>query len=83
MSAKPYLVWLRDDLRLEDHAAIAKAAQRGPVLPVYVWEESLDRTAGAASRWWLHHSLQRLAATIRKQGGRLFICRGDTATELN
>lgn len=79
---KPYLVWLRDDLRLEDNAAIAKASQHGPVLPVYVWDESFDRTAGAASRWWLHHSLNRLEAAIREQGGRLLICRGDTATEL-
>lgn len=37
------LVWLKRDLRVEDHAALAEAARAGPVLPVYVAEPSLWR----------------------------------------
>lgn len=82
MSARPYLVWLRDDLRLDDHVAITKAAQRGPVLPVFVWDQGVTRPAGAASRWWLHHSLSRLAQAIKDQGGQLVFQSGATVAEL-
>lgn len=82
MPANPYIVWLRDDLRLEDHAALAQASRQGPVLPVYVWDKRVDRCPGAASRWWLHHSLQRLSQSIEEQGGTLLICEGDTTQEL-
>ncbi|WP_323825431.1 deoxyribodipyrimidine photo-lyase, partial [Pseudomonas aeruginosa] len=34
------------------------------------------RRMGAASRWWLHHSLASLDADLRKLGSRLILCRG-------
>ena len=38
-------VWFKRDLRIGDHAALAEAAKRGPVLPVYVIEPSIIHAA--------------------------------------
>ncbi len=73
---KPALLWLRNDLRLHDNPALAAAlAGGGPVLPVYI----LDEQMGAASRWWLHHSLTRLQADFAQRGATLVLRRGDPA----
>jgi deoxyribodipyrimidine photo-lyase len=63
--ASPTIVWLRDDLRLNDNPALVAAAGRGgPVVLVYVLDEVGRgiRPLGGASRWWLHHSLAALGA---------------------
>jgi deoxyribodipyrimidine photo-lyase len=70
------LVWLRQDLRLIDNPALAAAAERGEVLPVYILDETrppIGRPLGAAGRWWLHHSLAALARAL----GSLLLLRGD------
>ncbi len=74
----PCLVWFRLDLRLLDHAALTAAAERGPVVPVFIWapEEEGAAAPGAASRWWLHQSLTALEASLRARGSRLVIRRG-------
>jgi len=58
------LVWFRQDLRIEDNPALAAAAARGKVLPVFIYEtpdqSGEDHPLGGASRWWLHHSLASL-----------------------
>jgi len=78
------LVWFRHDLRLDDHPALAAAAARGAVVPVFIWapEEEAPWEPGAASRWWLHQSLERLAATLAKAGTPLVIRRGPTLDAL-
>ncbi len=81
-TAAPTIVWFRADLRLADNPALAAAIARGgPVLPVYVWSPD-DEGAwapGAASRWWLHHSLDRLDAALHERGTRLIIRTGPAA----
>ncbi len=74
----PTIVWLRRDLRLADQAAFHAAASEGPVVPVYVLDDDTaqHRAMGAASRWWLHHSLASLDADLRKLGSRLILRRG-------
>jgi deoxyribodipyrimidine photo-lyase len=68
------LVWFKNDLRLDDNPALAAATVDGaPVALLYI----LDERAGAASRWWLHHSLTALAADIGARGGVLLLRRGD------
>ena len=37
---------------------------------------------GAAQRWWLHHSLDALAAAVAGKGGRLVLRRGDAIAEI-
>ncbi len=72
------------DLRLDDHAALAAAAERGPVLPVLVLDESLLASlrrsplragffAGAAAA---------LDASLRERGSALVIRRGEAAASL-
>lgn len=70
------LLWLRHDLRLADNPALQAAIRRGSVLPVYLWapQEEGGWPPGAASRWWLHHSLRSLASDIAARGGTLMVC---------
>jgi deoxyribodipyrimidine photo-lyase len=58
------LWWARNDLRLDDNPALAWAAARGPVVPVYVVRDLTLRPLGGAQQWWLHHSLAALGAQI-------------------
>jgi deoxyribodipyrimidine photo-lyase len=78
MMTTPSIVWLRRDLRLADQAAFAAAAASGPVIPVYVLDDETPRhrRMGAASRWWLHHSLASLEADLKAKGSRLILRRG-------
>jgi deoxyribodipyrimidine photo-lyase len=41
MMAPVQLVWFKRDLRVFDHAPLAQAARRGPVLPLYIAEPGL------------------------------------------
>ncbi|NDC62486.1 MAG: deoxyribodipyrimidine photo-lyase [Planctomycetia bacterium] len=78
------IVWFRHDLRLDDNPALAAAAARGGVVPVFVWapEEEAPWEPGAASRWWLHHSLEKLSAALAKAGAPLLIRRGPSLETL-
>jgi deoxyribodipyrimidine photo-lyase len=80
----PTLLWLRQDLRLADQPALAAAIHDGPVVPVYVLDDETPkhRKMGAASRWWLHHSLKALDAALREKGSRLILRRGKCDEEL-
>jgi deoxyribodipyrimidine photo-lyase len=73
------LIWLRDDLRLDDNRALLAAAASGPVAALFVLEEGFVplRAPGGASRWWLHQSLQALQAALNAEGVRLILRRGD------
>jgi deoxyribodipyrimidine photo-lyase len=78
VSTPTTLVWLRDDLRVADNPALLEATRRGAVVVVYVLDDVSDqvRPLGAASRWWLHHSLTALGASIAELGGSLVLRRG-------
>jgi deoxyribodipyrimidine photo-lyase len=70
------LLWLRQDLRLADHPALQAAIARGaPVIPVFIWapDEEAPWAPGAASRWWLHHSLTALQRGLEARGSRLVV----------
>lgn len=78
------ILWLRQDLRLADQPALAAAIHDGPVVPVYVLDDDSPkhRAMGAASRWWLHHSLASLDKDLRERGSRLILRRGKCDEEL-
>jgi deoxyribodipyrimidine photo-lyase len=82
--AEPSILWLRQDLRLADQAALAAAAEQGPVITVYILDDrSPGRWAiGGAQLWWLHHSLAALDAELRVLGSRLILRRGEVSAEL-
>ncbi|MDR0808891.1 MAG: deoxyribodipyrimidine photo-lyase, partial [Gemmobacter sp.] len=46
------LVWFKRDLRVEDHPALALAAAKGRVLPVYIAEPGLWRQPDRSGRHW-------------------------------
>lgn len=75
------IAWFRRDLRLRDNPALHAAAAAGPVLPIYILDDgnAADWKMGGASRWWLHHSLHSLNASL---SGSLWIRKGDAAREL-
>ena len=81
---KPRIVWLRHDLRLADQPAFHAAAAAGPVVPVYVLDDARARrwALGGAARWWLHHSLASLAASLEQHGSRLILRKGDAVSAL-
>ena len=81
----PIVVWLRDDLRLDDNPALAHAAETGrPVVPLVVLDEESDgvRALGGAHKWWLHHSLESFARSLRGKGSQLTLRRGRAEQEV-
>ena len=77
----PVLLWFRDDLRLEDHAALHAAVETGrPVLAVFILDDQAAGpwALGGASRWWLHHSLAALQDALNERGSPLCLRRGDS-----
>jgi deoxyribodipyrimidine photo-lyase len=79
------ICWFRRDLRLIDNPALSATAVAAEcVLPVFIWspEEHGEWPPGAASRWWLHHSLAAFDAALRLRGSRLLLCRGPAAEVL-
>lgn len=83
--AKTSIIWFRHDLRLRDNPALRAAVNASAtVVPVFIWspEEEAPWEPGAASRWWLHHSLRSLQRELRRRGAELLICRGPAAEAL-
>jgi deoxyribodipyrimidine photo-lyase len=72
------ILWFRQDLRLLDNPALEAALLTAPhVTPVYILAD--DAPIGGAARWWLHHSLAALAASLKDKGAALCLRRGDPA----
>jgi deoxyribodipyrimidine photo-lyase len=85
MAETPVIVWFRNDLRLGDHPALKAAIDsNGPVLAVFVLDDEAagQWKLGGASRWWLHHSLERLGDALREKGCQLVLKRGKTVEEI-
>ena len=80
----PTVVWLRHDLRLEDNPALAAAAARGPVVPVFVWapEEEAPWQPGTASGGGLPRARAILGSSLERAGSRLVLRRGPTLEAL-
>ena len=72
------LVWFRRDLRLDDNPAWAAAtSQRKFVVPLYVIDPRLLRTAGPFRRRQLLATLQALDYSLAEHGGRLLVRVGE------
>ncbi|MBL95403.1 MAG: Deoxyribodipyrimidine photo-lyase [Alphaproteobacteria bacterium MarineAlpha3_Bin5] len=74
--------WFRLDLRLSDNPALTNSAKHRHVLPIYIFDDlnSSEFKMGRASRWWLHHSLASLEASLE---GNLSIYHGEPLDILN
>jgi len=73
------IVWFKRDLRIADHAPLAEAAQRGPVLPLYVVEPRYWRQPSLSARHWLatRELLIELDNSLRSCGSQLVIRIGE------
>ena len=82
--ADPVLLWFRQDLRLADQPALVAAVAEAAVIPVYVLDDETpgEWRIGGAQRWWLHHSLKSLDASLKEKGSRLILRRGRAAEVL-
>ncbi len=54
--------WIRRDMRLADNGALASAAERGDVTPLFVWEKGLLEGAGDIRRAFVFEALESLRA---------------------
>ena len=80
MKKSPVIVWFRNDLRIEDNPALNAAHTSGaPVIGLYIYDQGLAHSLGAASLWWLYHSLKSLSRDLEKAGTRLITRKGDSA----
>ena len=73
MSSDITIVWLRNDLRLEDNPALHYANEyaktnNSKISIIYILEsfKSLSTDMGSASKWWLHNSLKKLNEDFSK-----------------
>jgi len=84
MNKPASIVWFRNDLRLDDNPALRAAAERGTVLPVFIWapKEEGAWPPGGASSWWLHQSLRALQGSLKKRGLPLIFRLGPTQAQL-
>src|SRR6056297_597503 len=74
---RPVIAWLRRDLRLSDNPALrAASGAGGPVIPVFIHDDSVARL-GAAAKWRLGLSLPALARDLEARGSRLVLRRGE------
>lgn len=65
--SKKIIVWFRQDLRRADNPALYEAYQHGAhILPVFIVDDENAESwkRGAASNWWLHHSLKDLNSNL-------------------
>lgn len=64
----------QNDLRLLDNPNVLKAIKTGlPIIPIYIYDDAVKWSLGAASRLWLYHALQDLDKSLRALGSKLII----------
>ncbi|MEM1267211.1 MAG: FAD-binding domain-containing protein [Pseudomonadota bacterium] len=72
------IVWFKRDLRLEDHAPLARAAAAGPVLPLYIVDRRWWSQPTMSGRQWafVRESLMDLQRELEAAGVGLHILSG-------
>ncbi|WP_209001547.1 FAD-binding domain-containing protein [Stappia indica] len=78
------VVWFKRDLRTHDHEPLARAAERGPVLPLYVVEPELWQQPDISARHWAFVSqcLDALSADLGRLGQPLLLRHGQVVEVL-
>jgi deoxyribodipyrimidine photo-lyase len=70
------LCWLRRDLRLHDHHALAKALEAGPTLVAFIFDAHiLNKLKNKTDRrvTFIYDSLKEIESTLQKHGSSLII----------
>jgi deoxyribodipyrimidine photo-lyase len=79
------LVWLRRDLRLDDHAALHRALRHArQVWCVFVFDTTILDSLPRADRRveFIWHSVEELDRLLRERGGGLLVRHGDPRSEI-
>ena len=82
--SKVQIVWYKRDLRVADHEPLARAAERGPVLPLYVCEPSWLHADDFDPMHWtfLSASLEELRLDLANLGQPLVVRHGEVVPVL-
>jgi deoxyribodipyrimidine photo-lyase len=78
------ILWLRRDLRLHDHPALAAARTDDQMIPVFCFDDGLlkGRHASGPRTQFMLECLGELDEALRSRGSRLFVRHGPPETEL-
>ena len=73
------VVWFKRDLRVTDHPPLTTAAERGPVIPLYIVEPSLHQAPDFDPRHWafIRRSLHELRESLAGLGALLVVRVGE------
>ncbi|MGF1500396.1 MAG: FAD-binding domain-containing protein [Paracoccaceae bacterium] len=79
-----HVVWFKRDLRSDDHAPLARAAEAGPVLPLYIVEPEMWARPVASARQWrfVAEALADLRDALARLGAPLVVRLGNPETVL-
>ncbi|MBD3220470.1 deoxyribodipyrimidine photolyase, partial [bacterium] len=72
------VVWLKRDLRVDDHPALARAARAGPVLALHVYEPALLESPefDPSHLVFVNECLAEVADELTARGARLTVRTG-------
>jgi deoxyribodipyrimidine photolyase len=79
MPERPFIYRFTDDLRLDDHAGLAAAASRGPVIPVIVIDDAMRERISASPRRgeFFCAAVRALFDELEQRGSHLVVRRGE------
>lgn len=79
------IVWFKRDLRIDDHRALTKASQFGPILPLFVVEAELWQQPDMSARHWdfARECLIELRDQLRQLGQPLIVRTGSVVNALD
>jgi deoxyribodipyrimidine photo-lyase len=79
MAERPFIYRFTDDLRLDDHAGLAAAASRGPVIPLIVIDNAMRERISASPRRgeFFCAAVTALSDELEQRGSRLIVRRGE------
>ena len=82
---KTIIVWYRNDLRIHDHPALARAVKEAAhVIPLFIFNDAIlnGHHSGSNRNRFLLESLDDLKSSLIELGGDLLYRKGDAANEL-
>ena len=75
---KKALVWIREDLRIENNPALSYASQNHKaVSAVYIYDKTNFDNIREAQKWWLAKSLDSFKESLKKYNINLEIIQGN------
>jgi len=76
------LHWHRSDLRARDNEGLARAADDGEVLPVFVFDDTILEHASPPRVAYMLDALDALRSSYRDRGGDLYLAAGEPSSVL-